>query len=118
MKIKLSELRKLYQESLEETQSQSREQCPPPETFLKYSRSKLSQQKRNRITDHIARCSACAQEFKIIQEILVQEQALNQKIAEHIEQKDIRPRSKTKLKIKAFPRLNRRFFWYPLPLFC
>lgn len=108
MKIKLSELRKLYQEYLQETQSQSREICPSPETLLKYSRSKLSKKERSKITNHIARCNSCAQEFKIIYEILDQEQALNQKIAEQLELKGIKSRRKTKLKIKELVRLNRR----------
>jgi len=80
MKIKDKDLKILYKAHTITKSSPTREDCPSPEEFLHFFRSKKSKKTSAEIIDHLSKCYYCLQEFKLVSETLVQEEELNQEI--------------------------------------
>ena len=81
MKINLEVLRRLYTSYIADFTKRSRENCPSPEILSECLRGQASKKKKNRMTEHISRCSYCMEEFQFILEIHRNEKKLIQKIA-------------------------------------
>ncbi len=81
MKINLEALRRLYTSYIADFTQISRENCPSPEILTECLRGQSSKKKKNRITEHISRCSYCMKEFQFILEIQRDEKKVIQKIA-------------------------------------
>jgi len=81
MKINLEMMRRLYTSYIADFTHMSRENCPSPKILTECLRGKASKKKKNRMIEHISRCSYCMEEFQFILEIHRNEKQLIQKIA-------------------------------------
>ena len=79
--IEQMEIKKYYEDFLENKPSPTRKKCPPPGKLVKLLRLELPEKKRNEWIDHVADCSSCAREFRSIHEILKEEGIFDRKMA-------------------------------------
>ena len=86
--IEQMEIKKYYEDFLENKPSPTRKKCPPPGKLVKLLRLELPEKKRNEWIDHIADCSSCAREFKSIHEILKEEDIFDHKMANMVSLQD------------------------------
>ena len=86
--IEQMEIKKYYEDFLENKPSPTRKKCPPPGKLVKLLRLELPEKKRNEWIDHVADCSSCAREFRSIHEILKEEDIFNRKMANVVSLQD------------------------------
>lgn len=83
-----TEIKKYFEDWLENKPSSTRKKCPPPGKLVKLLRLELPEKKRNEYIEHIAGCSSCAHEFRSIHEILKAENSFNHKMANMVSLQD------------------------------
>lgn len=117
MKIKDKDLKILYKAHTITKSSPAREDCPSPEEFLHFFRSKKSKKTSAEIINHLSKCYYCLKEFKLVSETLIQEEELNQEIKKILDLDNSRSDAKKRknsmfLTLKKWWRsCSSRFLW-------
>jgi hypothetical protein len=65
MKVTSEELKSLYQEGTARS-AKGRVDCLPAETMMRAATGEASEEERGRVADHLATCSDCAWEFRLV----------------------------------------------------
>lgn len=124
MKIKHNDIQKLYKAYIMDRIPQSRKNCPPPKEIINFFRSKLNENRKSKLIDHITNCCYCAQEFEFILQTLREQEKLSEEIGRLFRSKNMRMEIKKRVR-KGVPQLAKKRWisfpflsWkYVLPIF-
>jgi len=113
MKIKHSDLQKLYKAYIMDRIPQSRKDCPPPKEIIKFFRSKLSKHRRTKLINHITNCCYCAQEFEFILQTLREQKKLSEEIVRLFRSKNMSMEIEKRVKKDALQLAKKRWTYFP-----
>ncbi len=106
MKIDQLELIKIIEELPHKKTSITKITCPSPKKFIALLRFELSDRKRSKVIDHLADCRTCAQEIKLINEILTAEKNFDKEAAQIGSMRNPASRKKGIFEKSPFPKLS------------
>jgi hypothetical protein len=84
MKISSKDLKDFYRDYSRGKILMSKETCPSPDLLIRLNRSKLKRKERNKVISHISRCHHCAEEEKLILDIIRRESDFIEEAANHL----------------------------------